>query len=60
MTESQSKELDAFLAFFATFNLHRSVTTAADLSDGAGLFEILSTMCDDPPNLPSLLTCDTL
>lgn len=53
MTELQNKELEAFLAFFSTFNLHRSVTTAADLSDGAGLFEILSTMCDNPPDLPS-------
>ncbi len=47
MTESQNKELDAFLAYFAIFNLHRDVTSAADLSDGAGLLEILSTMCDN-------------
>jgi protein HOOK3 len=51
MTESQSKELDAFLAFFTTFNLHRPITAATDLSDGAGLFEILSTMCGPLPNL---------
>ncbi|KAI0306709.1 HOOK protein-domain-containing protein [Multifurca ochricompacta] len=44
MTESQNKEFDAFLAFFTTFDLHRSVTTAADLSDGATLLEILSTI----------------
>jgi protein HOOK3 len=60
MEESQNKELDAFLAFFSTFNLHRPVTAAADLSDGAGLLEILSIMCDDSPTLPSLLTCTTL
>jgi protein HOOK3 len=60
MTESQNKELDAFLAFFSTFNLNRSVTTAADLSDGAGFFEILSTMCGDPQNLSSLVTTETL
>jgi protein HOOK3 len=60
MDESQNKELDAFLAFFSTFNLHRPVTAAADLSDGAGLLEILSIMCDNPPTLPSLLTCTTL
>lgn len=46
MTESQNKELDAFLAYFATFSLHHDVTSAADLSDGVGLLEILSTMCD--------------
>lgn len=56
MAELQSKELDAFLAFFSTFNLHRPIATVADLSDGAGLLEILSIMCDDPPTLPSLLT----
>lgn len=60
MTESQNKELDAFLAFFSTFSLHHPVSTAADLSDGAGLLEILSIMCDDPPTLPSLLTCKPL
>ncbi len=60
MAESQNQELDAFLAFFSTFNLHRSITTAADLSDGAGLLEILSIMCDDPPTLSSVLTCETL
>jgi protein HOOK3 len=47
MSESQSKELDAFLAYFATFNLHRDVSSAADLSDGVSLLEILSTMCDN-------------
>jgi protein HOOK3 len=60
MTESQIKELDAFLAFFSTFNLHRSVAAGADLSDGAGLFEILSTMCGTLLNLTSLLTSETL
>ncbi|KAI9509946.1 HOOK-domain-containing protein [Russula earlei] len=53
MTESQSKELDAFLAFFATFNLHRSVTSAADLSDGAGLLDILSIIDADYFHQPS-------
>ncbi|KAF8652701.1 hypothetical protein AX16_004205 [Volvariella volvacea WC 439] len=38
---SQSKELDAFINFFATFALARPVTTINDLSDGASLFEIL-------------------
>jgi protein HOOK3 len=60
MAEPQNKELDAFLAFFSTFNLHRSIATVADLSDGAGLLEILSIMCGDPPTLPSLLTSKTL
>lgn len=44
MTESQGKELDAFLAYFATFNLHRDVTSATGLSDGVSLLEILSTI----------------
>lgn len=60
MAESQNKELDAFLAFFSTFNLHRSVTTTTDLSDGAGFFEILSTMCADLSIASSLLTTETL
>jgi hypothetical protein len=47
MAESQNKELDAFLAYFATFNLHRDVSSAADLCDGVSLLEILSTMCDN-------------
>ncbi|RDB21492.1 Protein Hook 3 [Hypsizygus marmoreus] len=38
----QRKEIDAFFNFFASFGLARSVTTVADLSDGAALFEILS------------------
>ncbi|KAI0807300.1 HOOK-domain-containing protein [Fomes fomentarius] len=40
--DSQKKELNAFFSFFATFDLSRPVTTVADLSDGAALFEILS------------------
>jgi hypothetical protein len=47
MTELQNKELDAFLAYFSTFKLHRDVSSAADLSDGVSLLEILSTMCDN-------------
>ncbi|KAI0637261.1 HOOK-domain-containing protein [Trametes polyzona] len=40
--DSQKKELNAFLAFFATFDLSRPVTTIADLADGAALLEILT------------------
>lgn len=40
--DSQKKELNAFLSFFATFDLSRPVATIADLSDGAALFEILT------------------
>lgn len=39
---SQRKEIDAFFNFFATFNLARPVTTVADLTDGAALFEVLA------------------
>ncbi|KAH9180390.1 HOOK-domain-containing protein [Lactarius sanguifluus] len=42
MTESQNKEFDAFLAYFATFNLRRGITSAADLNDGTSILEILS------------------
>lgn len=42
--DSLRKEQDAFFSFFATFQLTRPVTTISDLSDGAALFEILSTM----------------
>ncbi|KAI0316800.1 HOOK-domain-containing protein [Amylostereum chailletii] len=44
MSDHQRKELDAFFSFFTTFDLNRPVTTVRDLSDGAGLFEILSTI----------------
>ncbi|OBZ75226.1 Protein Hook [Grifola frondosa] len=42
MSDSQRKELNAFLSFFGTFDLSRPATTVADLSDGAALTEILS------------------
>lgn len=42
MSDRESNELDAFIAFFVTFDLARSVTTVSDLSDGAALFDILS------------------
>ena len=42
--DAQRKELDAFMAFFATYELVRPVATVADLSDGAPLFEILGLM----------------
>ncbi|KAH9857802.1 HOOK-domain-containing protein [Lenzites betulinus] len=40
--DSQKKELNAFLSFFATFDLSRPVTTVGDLSDGAALLDILT------------------
>lgn len=42
MSDAQRKELNAFLSFFATFELERPVTSAVDLSDGAALLEVLS------------------
>ncbi|KAI0798101.1 HOOK-domain-containing protein [Abortiporus biennis] len=42
MSDAQRKELNAFFSFFATFDLTRLVTTAADLCDGAALFEVLT------------------
>ncbi|KAK7023834.1 HOOK protein-domain-containing protein [Favolaschia claudopus] len=57
---SERKEIDAFFNFFATFELARPVTTLADLSDGAALFEVLSLVDADyfrqstrPPAQPS-------
>lgn len=35
------KEVDAFFDFLTTFKLSRPVTTIADLSDGAALFDVL-------------------
>ncbi|KAF8894385.1 HOOK protein-domain-containing protein [Infundibulicybe gibba] len=42
MLDNQSRELEAFFHFFATFKLTRPVTTVSDLGDGAALFEVLS------------------
>ncbi|KAI0371779.1 HOOK-domain-containing protein [Pilatotrama ljubarskyi] len=59
--DSQKKELNAFLSFFATFDLARPVTTIADLSDGAALFEILSIVDADyfrQPSRPSAQPSD--
>jgi protein HOOK3 len=42
MSEQERKEINAFISFFATFNLARPVTTVADLSDGAALFDVLA------------------
>ena len=41
-SETQRKELTAFFSFFSTFNLVRTVTSVADLTDGAALFEVLT------------------
>ena len=45
MGDKVGKELDAFIAFFGTFELSHPVAAAADLSDGTVLYQILSTMC---------------
>ncbi|KAG2157579.1 HOOK-domain-containing protein [Suillus bovinus] len=42
MSEQERKEINAFISFFATFNLARPVTTVDDLSDGAALFDVLA------------------
>ncbi|OAX41580.1 HOOK-domain-containing protein [Rhizopogon vinicolor AM-OR11-026] len=42
MSEQERKEINAFISFFATFDLARKVTTVADLSDGAPLFDVLA------------------
>lgn len=42
MSDKKSKEIEAFFAFFATFDLGRPVSTATDLSDGAALFAVLA------------------
>ncbi|TFK82645.1 HOOK-domain-containing protein [Polyporus arcularius HHB13444] len=59
--DSQKKELNAFFSYFATFDLSRPVTTVADLSDGAALFEILSVVDADyfrQPTRPSAQPSD--
>ncbi|KAG2751515.1 hypothetical protein P692DRAFT_20353079, partial [Suillus brevipes Sb2] len=40
--EQERKEFNTFLSFFAAFNLAWPVTTVADLSDGAALFDVLA------------------
>jgi protein HOOK3 len=42
MSESQLREIDAFKAFFASFELDRPVVSIADLGDGAALFDLLN------------------
>ncbi|KAI6043127.1 HOOK-domain-containing protein [Pisolithus marmoratus] len=42
MSDKERKEIEAFFAFFATFDLGRPVSTGTDLSDGAALFEVLA------------------
>ncbi|KAI6109963.1 HOOK-domain-containing protein [Pisolithus sp. B1] len=42
MSDKERKEIEAFFAFFATFDLGRPVSTATDLSDGAALFAVLA------------------
>lgn len=61
MSDVERKETDAFLNFFATFELTRPVTTVSDLSDGAALFEILSLIDADyfrQPTRPSAQPSD--
>lgn len=54
MSDAQRKELDAFISFFATFDLSRPPTTVADLSDGAVLFEVLASLCVASSGIRSL------
>lgn len=42
MSDHETEELNAFFAFFETFDLARPVATISDLSDGATLFDVLS------------------
>ncbi|KAF8636696.1 hypothetical protein AX17_003501 [Amanita inopinata Kibby_2008] len=42
MTDSQHKEFEAFVHFFATFTLAHSISSVSDLSDGVALLELLS------------------
>lgn len=62
MTDIQRKETEAFISFFATYELTRPVTTVSDLSDGAALFEVLSLMCVSqiiPPYPLNIITYKT-
>jgi hypothetical protein len=44
MSSTDDAEVAAFLAWLSTFKLSRPVATRADLSDGAALFDVLSTV----------------
>ncbi|KAF9052763.1 HOOK protein-domain-containing protein [Panaeolus papilionaceus] len=47
MTDSaERKEIDAFLNFFATFELSKPISTVEDLADGVALFDVLSVIDD--------------
>ncbi|KAI0811036.1 HOOK-domain-containing protein [Irpex lacteus] len=60
MSEAQRKELNAFISFFATFDLPRPVTTVDDLCDGAALFDVLSVVDEEyfrqPTRAPAKLS----
>ncbi|KAL4074574.1 HOOK protein-domain-containing protein [Scleroderma yunnanense] len=56
MSEGERKEIEAFFAFFTTFDLARPISTAVDLSDGAALFEVLSLVDADYFRQPSRAT----
>ena len=54
MGDSLHNEADAFFDFLSTFKLSRPVTTIADLSDGAALFDVLSLVYVIFPNGSSI------
>ncbi|KAJ8584459.1 HOOK-domain-containing protein [Rhizopogon salebrosus TDB-379] len=56
MSEQERKEINAFISFFATFDLARPVTTVTDLSDGAALFDVLALVDSNyfRPSRPSI------
>jgi protein HOOK3 len=61
MSDSEQKELDAFISFFSTFPLDHPITSASDLNDGTALFQILSHIDADyfcPPARPNTTPTD--
>lgn len=45
LSETQAKELDAFVHFFGSFELDRPVISVEDLTDGAALYDVLTLAC---------------
>jgi hypothetical protein len=45
MSSAELRELNAYYALFSTYALPKTVTTPSDLSDGAALWVVLSSVC---------------
>jgi protein HOOK3 len=51
LTDAEQKEVEAFTAFFRTFELATPVNAIQDLSDGSVLFQVLCLACVQVMNI---------